>query len=126
MTFLDEKGVGPCGHAAKHKRILINVYASCLSHQVPRKLAFSVVGCTNDKGTRNLHFSHIPNADSQNTIYSHGLHKCQVWTRVHRGRMSMLPGATWKNTYPVMDKDQMEMHTRDYCEIFNATRRAWT
>ena len=47
MNFLDQQGVGPCGHLAKEKRILIKVFASCLSHQIPRKLAYSVHGCRN-------------------------------------------------------------------------------
>ena len=48
MTFLDEQGVGPCGHSARDKGILLKVYASCLSHQVPRQLAFSYCGSRND------------------------------------------------------------------------------
>ncbi len=51
MTFLDEQGVKPCGHSARDKGILIGVYASCLSHQVPRQLAFSVYARENDKNT---------------------------------------------------------------------------
>ena len=30
MTFMDDQGVGPCGHAAKEKGILVKVYASWL------------------------------------------------------------------------------------------------
>ena len=41
----------PCGHSAKDKGILISVYASCLSHQVPRQLDFSIKGGRNDKNT---------------------------------------------------------------------------
>ena len=51
MTFMDEQGVQPCGHSARDKGILISVYASCLSHQVPRQLAYSVHGIKNDKNT---------------------------------------------------------------------------
>ena len=55
MTFfLDEQGVGPCGHSARDKGILISVLTSCLSHQVPRQLAYSVRGCRNDKNTGDL------------------------------------------------------------------------
>ena len=54
MTFLDEQGVGPCGHSARDKEILIKVFASCLSHQVPRQLAFSVRGYMNDKNTGHM------------------------------------------------------------------------
>ena len=60
MTFLDEQGVGPCGHSAREKGILINVYTSCLSHQVPRQLAFTTHGCYNDKNTGLLMFRTVP------------------------------------------------------------------
>ena len=75
MTFLDEQGVQPCGHSARDKEILIKVFASCLSHQVPRQLAFSVHACTNDKSTGKLMFciqccphSDAKVADDQYTI----------------------------------------------------------
>ena len=42
ITFMSEQGVGPCGHSANDKGILISPYASCLSYEVPRKLAFSL------------------------------------------------------------------------------------
>ncbi len=44
-TFLDEQGVRPCGHSARDKGILMTVYTSSLSKEVPRRLAFSVHGC---------------------------------------------------------------------------------
>ena len=44
MAFLDEQGVGPCGHVAKEKGILIKVYTSCLVDEVPAELAFSTYG----------------------------------------------------------------------------------
>ena len=96
MAFLDEQGVGPCGHAAKHKRMLINVYASCLSHQLPRKLAFSVRGCRNDKVKRKVIFyDSITISDAQDI-------KVMNFTNVRCGQESIddeclcLPGATWK------------------------------
>ena len=51
MEFLDQQGVGPCGHKAKEKGILIKFHGSCVSYEVPRKLAHSVSGCRNDKNT---------------------------------------------------------------------------
>ena len=35
MEFMDEQGVGPCGHAAQEKGILIQVLTSCLSNEIP-------------------------------------------------------------------------------------------
>ena len=59
MSFLDEQKVGPCGHSAKDKQILIKVFSSCLSSQVPRKLSFSIHGCKNDKKHRRHDVSQI-------------------------------------------------------------------
>ncbi len=51
MSFLDEHGVGPCGHTAKEKGILVKVLASCLANEVPAELAFSTRCAKNDKNT---------------------------------------------------------------------------
>ena len=40
MAFMDEQGVGPCGHVAKEKGILVKVFASCLANEIPAELAF--------------------------------------------------------------------------------------
>ena len=49
MEFMDEQGVGPCGHAAKDKGILVKVYASGLSNEIPMEFAFSTHCANNDK-----------------------------------------------------------------------------
>ena len=51
MSFLDEHGVGPCGHTAKEKGILVKVFASCLANEIPAELAFSTRCAQNDKNT---------------------------------------------------------------------------
>ncbi len=51
MRFMDDQRVGPCGHAAKEKGILIKVVASCLANEIPAELAFSTHCVYNDKNT---------------------------------------------------------------------------
>ncbi len=51
MTFMDTQGVGPCGHQAKEKGILVKVLASCYANEVPAELAFSTHAATNNKNT---------------------------------------------------------------------------
>ena len=51
MNYLDDKKIGPCGHAAKAKDIQLSVQASCLSTEVPQKFAFSTHSIYNDKNT---------------------------------------------------------------------------
>ena len=42
MVFLDEQGVGPCGHVAKEKGILItSILLLVLPTEIPAELAFS-------------------------------------------------------------------------------------
>ena len=51
MEFLDEQGVQPCGHKARDKGILIKVFASCKSNEIPTEYYFCVGGIENDEGT---------------------------------------------------------------------------
>ena len=52
MAFMDEQGVGPCGHVAKEKGILVKVFASCLANEIPAELAFSTHCVENTTITR--------------------------------------------------------------------------
>ena len=102
MTFLDEQGVGPCGHLARDKGILISIFASCMSHQIPRQLAFSVHGCKNDKNTGDLiarTFSRIhPESKVADAQHLKGIN----FTQVRCGEDSIqdkclcLPQANWQ------------------------------
>ena len=49
LTFMDEQGVGPCGHMAKEKGILVKVFTSWQADEIPAELAFSTHGIRNDK-----------------------------------------------------------------------------
>ena len=51
MEFLDEQGVQPCGHKAREKGILIKVFSSCKSNEIPTEYCFSVNSISNDKNT---------------------------------------------------------------------------
>ena len=56
MAFMDEQGVGPCGHVAKEKGILVKVFASCLCDEIPAELAFSTQCVRNDKNTGDVSY----------------------------------------------------------------------
>ena len=47
--FLDEQGVQPCGHSARDKGILVKLFASCQSNEVPYRLLYSIRANDNDK-----------------------------------------------------------------------------
>ncbi len=56
MAFMDNQDVGPCGHAAKEKGILVKVFASCPANEIPAELAFSTHCAQNDKNIGNVSY----------------------------------------------------------------------
>ena len=108
MTFLDEQGVGPCGHAARDKGILIKVFTSCLSRQVPRQLAFSVRGFRNDTG--DLIIDRLQAiADSQLTYFIDATAvRCgQHYIQDKCLRLPQENWKTWNRIHTIMDKDKV-------------------
>ena len=101
MTFLDEQGVEPCGHSARDKGILVVVSTSCLSYQVPRKMAYSVHGIKNDKNTGlcivqgTPDITPYPITDSQHSI-SENFTMVRCGARDITAKCQCLPGANWK------------------------------
>ena len=93
--------MGPCGHKARDKGILLKVYTSCLSNQIPKKLAYSIYGCSNENGTGSLAFYLSPtislNAQIADAQHIHG----RNFARVRCGQKSIdkeclcLPSASW-------------------------------
>ena len=69
--FLDNVGVQPCGHSARKENILLEVFTSCKSNQIPRTLLYSIRGRGNDKDTGQLCHKHCGYevAQGQNTSY---------------------------------------------------------
>lgn len=73
-AFLDEQGVQPCGHSARDRGILIKLFASCQSNEVPHNLLYSIRANGNDKnngrpfirgnGFEVAHAQHIKRIDS--------------------------------------------------------------
>ena len=98
MNFLDEKGIGPCGHAAKEKDILLTVQACCLSTEVPKELAFSLHSIKNDKNTGCVMFSDF----YRNKAIAEDQHpsKINFFSIMCRNELdkpcTMAPGSTWK------------------------------
>ena len=51
IEFLGEMDTKPCGHSVKEKGILIKVFASCKSNQIPHQLGYSLLGTYTDKNS---------------------------------------------------------------------------
>ena len=98
MAFMDEQGVGPCGHVAKEKGILVKVFASCLANEIPAELAFSTHCAKNITSARFV--SYIIDFHS-NEIHD-GQHPSKFdFTRVRcKNKIdqlcTMAPGSTWE------------------------------
>ncbi len=98
MKFLDEHGVGPCGHTAKEKGILVKVYASCLANEIPAELAFSTRCAQNDKNTGTVQY----NITLRGEEIHHGQHTSGLdFTEVQcKSKIdepcTRAPGSTWQ------------------------------
>ena len=51
MEFLDEQGVQPCGHKAREKGMVVKVFASCKSNEIPTEYCYITSGTRNDEST---------------------------------------------------------------------------
>ena len=98
MEFMDEQGVGPCGHAAKEKGILIQVLTSCLSNEIPTDFVFAVHTFVNDKNTKDI----FPSIRFRNAEAGKGQHPSGVDFNTVRCNnkidepCTMAPGSTWQ------------------------------
>ena len=98
MEFMNEQGVGPCGHAAKEKGILVKVFASCLSNEIPMELVFSTHCADNDKNLGTM--SRM--IDLRSNEIHEGQHPSGLdFTRVRcKNKIdepcTMVPGSTWQ------------------------------
>ena len=98
MKFMDEQGVGPCGHAAKEKGILVKVLASCLSNEIPMELAFSTHCAQNDKNLGTVAYT----IDLRSKEIHEGQHPSGLdFTQVQCNNKidepcTMAPGSTWQ------------------------------
>ena len=48
MEFFDDRGMEPCGHKAREKGMIIKVYASCKSNEIPTEYCYSVNSAVNE------------------------------------------------------------------------------
>ena len=98
MAFMDEQGVGPCGHVAKEKDILLKILASCLPDEVPAELKFSIYGVSNDKNDGTVTFMNKLRHDK---IYIRQHPSVTDFTTVQcKNKIdqpcTMAPGSTWE------------------------------
>ena len=96
MEFLDEQGVQPCGHKAREKGMIIKVFASCKSYQIPTEYSYLVSGVFNDIFTGKMGFwitKQLIEAQTIDTFNSSFLY-CK--SKTIDEPCTLPPGLTWK------------------------------
>ena len=96
MEFLDEQGVQPCGHKAREKGMIIKVFTSCQSYQIPTEYCYSVSGAFNDKNTGVMSFwrrKQLLMTQKTDSIYCSELH-CH--SKTIDEPCTIQPHHTWK------------------------------
>ena len=98
IEFMDEQGVGPCGHTAKEKGILVKVFASCLSNEIPMELAFSINCAKNDNNLGTLSYTiGLRSKEIHEGQHSSGLDFTEVQCKNKIDEpCTMAPGSTWQ------------------------------
>ncbi len=113
MTFMDEQGVGPCGHEAKEKGIFVKVIASCLANEVPAELAFSTQNIKNTDTGNILYIIHFKSKKIYDNQHPIGIDFTEVICNNKLEQpCTMAPHSTWKQwgdgmrTYTLKGKDK--------------------
>ena len=96
MEFLDEQGVQPCGHKAREKGMIIKVFTSCKSNEIPTEYSYLGSGMLNGISTGKVGFwisKTLLESQTIDTFDSSFLH-CKSETIDEP--CTLPPGLTWK------------------------------
>ena len=96
MEFLDEQGVQPCGHKAREKGMIIKVFASCKSKEIPTEYSYLVSGMLNDISTGEMEFWISKQLLKSQTIDSFNSSFLQCKSETIYEPCTLPPGLTWK------------------------------
>ena len=107
MEFLDEQGVQPCGHKAREKGMIIKVFASCKSNEIPTEYRFSVGGMLNDENTGWMsYWASKELLETQTTDHiNSSLLNCDSQTIAEP--CTLPPGLTWWRIEEIMRVEKM-------------------
>ena len=95
MEFLDDQRVEPCGHKAREKGMIIKVFTSSKSNEIPTEYCYSVNGVINDKNTGVVgYYSCKPLMTTQTTnSINSSLLRCN--SKTIDEPCTLRPGYTW-------------------------------
>ena len=98
MEFLDEQGVQPCGHKAKEKEMIIKVFTSCQSYEIPTEYRYSVSGTSNDKNTGVIGFCGGKRLINKQTTVNLDCSKLRCGSKTIDEPCTLKPHHTWKKS----------------------------
>ena len=96
MEFLDEQGVQPCGHKAREKGMVIKVFTSAQSTEIPAEYSFCVSGLSNDKDRGTLVFHSIRRQLKTQKMEYVDSSKLRCRSTTINEPCTMSPDSTWK------------------------------
>jgi hypothetical protein len=96
MEFLDEQGVQPCGHKAREKGMVIKVFASCKSNEIPTEYRNTVDGMDNEVSTGDMSFWTTKQLLESQTTYHIDSSKLNCQSETINEPCTLPPGVTWR------------------------------
>ena len=104
MEFLDEQGVQPCGHKAREMGMVIKVFTSCRSNEIPTEYRYSMSGMLNDKVAGVVgSWRSIQLLETQTTASIDSSHlNCN--SKIIDEPCTLQSGLTWKRLYEMKEK----------------------
>ena len=95
-VFMDSIGAQPCAHSGREKNILLGLYASCRSNEIPHMLLYSARGRGNDKNTGDIYSQcdYYEVAPHQNTSKAYNT-KITCKKGLH-DKCALKPNFTWQ------------------------------
>ncbi len=96
MEFLDKQEIGPCGHVAQEKKVLIKVLASCKANEIPVERTFAIHCATNDKNSGQLLWN-LTTGQIGDNQHAYGIDFTQIRCKNNIDQpCTMHPGSTWR------------------------------
>jgi hypothetical protein len=112
MKFLDEQGVQPCGHKAREKGMIIKVFTSCKSKEIPTEYRHTIDGMDNEVSTGDMSFwtaTQLLKTQITNDIDSSELN-CQSGTI--NEPCTLPPSLTWRTLEEMKRKSSISIKAR--------------
>ena len=112
MASLDEQGVQPCGHKAREKGIVIKVFASCKSNEIPTEYRHSVSGTGNEKSTGTVFFNTPKQLLETQTTDCIDSSELGCDSKTIDEPCTLPPGLTWRRLEEMRKKSSVSVKAR--------------